>query len=539
MKLQGKGIGHGVALGTLVFWQPVVQDIRKRRVEETGEEIKRFHMAKEAAVKELSELYEAAVATIGEESALVFEIHQMMLEDPDYIDTATDTIRMECCNAEYAAHTAAEACAAMLAATGDTTMMERAADVRDAARRVIALLTGEKGRKALPDGPFLLGAHDLSPSETAQLDRKNVLGFALEAGAENSHTAILARAMGIPAVISLGEGRLAAADGVLCCMDGGLGELVLDPDAKALEAYREKSGEQARRRKDLEAYRGKPTRTKSGRPIELAANIGTPADLPGALANGAEAIGLFRSEFLFLQRDTPPDEETQYEAYKTVAESMGGKKVVIRTMDIGADKRVDYLALPQEENPALGLRGLRLSLQRPELFKTQLRALYRASAHGNVCILLPMVNSLEDVRRAKEMADRVRQELMAEYVEMAPSVPMGVMIETPAAALLSGVLAEQVDFFSIGTNDLTQYTLAVDRQSGGLDEFCDPRSEAVLRLVEMSVENAHQKGLWVGICGELAADRTLIKRFVEMGIDELSMVPAAILPMRKAISETE
>lgn len=534
--MNGKGVSPGIAIGRISFIERGGETVQKRAVTDTSAEITRFEEAKGLASSQLGELAVTTAEKLGAENALLFEIHQMMLEDLDFLESITGIVEAEKVCAEYAVERASEQFSAMLADTGDDYMKERAADVIDISRRLIGILTGRAEKLELGDEPSILAADDFTPSETAQLDCEKVLALATVGGAANSHTAIFARTMGIPAVIGLGDVLNASVSGKRAVLDGETGELIIDPDEEVLLEFRKKQSRLHSEAALLEKYRGKPARTKSGRDIKIFANIGSAADADAAVAGDAEGIGLFRSEFLFLESSDYPSEQVQYEAYKSVAEKMAGKPVIIRTLDIGADKQADYFGLPREENPALGMRAIRICLTRPEVFKTQLRALYRASAHGNIKIMLPMITSLSEIRKAKEYAGEARDSLRAEGIEFNESVPIGIMIETPASAVISDLLAKETDFFSIGTNDLTQYTLAIDRQNDSVSDFCDTRHEAILRLMRTAARNAHENGIEVGICGELASDTTLTETFIDMGIDELSVPPSSILRLRGIIA---
>jgi phosphotransferase system enzyme I (PtsI) len=477
------------------------------------------------------------VDKIGEENALLFEIHRMMLEDSDYCDPIVEIIKTEKACAEYAVNTAGSRLAQEFADMDDDYMKARSIDVYDVSKRVIGILSGEGQTLVRNDEPVILASDDFTPSETAQLDRSKVLALVSRQGAANSHTAIFARTMGIPAIISFGEFLSGDLSDKQAILDGETGVLYIEPEAEILRELEAKEERQRREKEKLEKLRGKPSVTKSGRSMKLFANIGSVSDADAALAGDAEGIGLFRSEFLYLGRNDYPDEDTQYESYRKVLEKMGDRQVVIRTLDIGADKQVDYFNLPKEENPALGMRAIRICLTRPDLFKTQLRAIYRASAHGNAAIMFPMITSVDELRRAKELAKAAREELAAKGFPFKADVPVGIMIETPASAVISDLLAKEADFFSIGTNDLTQYTLAADRQNDSIAAFCDTRHEAILRLIRLTCENAHKAGIWCGICGSLGADLTLTKTFVDMGLDELSVEPSYILKLRALIAE--
>jgi phosphotransferase system enzyme I (PtsI) len=535
--LQGKGVSAGIARGRLLFLKRKSASVEKRPVADAENEIERFNTARRTAADELDELSVSMAEKIGGENALLFEIHRMMLEDTDYVDPIVEIITKEKVCAEYAVNTAGSRLAREFADMDDEYMKARAVDVYDVSKRVIEILSGERRALSRRDEPAILAADDFTPSETAQLDRGKALALASRQGSVNSHTAIFSRTLGIPAVIGFGAFLTSDLSGKEAILDGDTGMLYIEPDPETIRSLEAKAEQEGREKEALEKMRGKPTFTKSGRPIKLYANIGAVSDADAALAGDAGGIGLFRSEFLYLGRNDYPDEDTQYESYRKVLEKMGGRQVIIRTLDIGADKQLDYLGLPKEENPALGMRAIRLCLTRPGLFKTQLRAIYRASVHGNAAIMFPMIASLHELQGAKKMVSAVQEELAAKGIPFKADIPIGVMIETPASALISDVLAGEADFFSIGTNDLTQYTLAIDRQNDSLTEFCDPHHEAILRLIRLTCENAHKAGIWCGICGSLGADVTLTKTFVEMGIDELSVEPSYILKLRSLISE--
>ena len=469
----------------------------------------------------------------------MFQIHQMMLDDPDLLEAIQNAIWGQSLSAESAAEQAGQNFAAAFAAMENPYMQARAADVLDITARMARLLGGAAESEFPGDSPCILAADDLAPSETARLQAGQVLAFATSGGSANSHTAIFARTMGIPAVAGLGPALLQLPDGVEVAVNGEEGTLLVNPDAPARLALEERRQQAESLRQRREAFRGKETRSRSGQKVLLCANIGSPADLKLALAGDAEGIGLFRSEFLYLQQNALPSEETQLEAYRAALEAMGNRQVIIRTLDIGADKQAAYLGLPAEENPALGLRAVRLCLSRPEIFITQLRALYRASPQGNLAVMFPMITSLDELRQCRTLAAKAREELRAEGLPFREDVPLGIMIETPAAALLSGELAREADFFSVGTNDLTQYTLALDRQNSALTRFADPANKAILRLVAMAAESAQAAGIWIGICGELGADERFTKTFLSLGIDELSVAPSAILPLREKIAQLD
>ncbi|MDR2446597.1 MAG: phosphoenolpyruvate--protein phosphotransferase [Treponema sp.] len=535
--LQGKGVSAGIARGRLSFLKRTSLSVAKRPIDDVEQEIKRFQAARATAAEQLDELAGSMTDKIGKENALLFEIHRMMLEDTDYTDPIIEIIKTEKVCAEYAVNTAGSRLSQDFADMDDEYMKARAIDIYDVSKRVIKLLSGEEQILEGKDEPVILAADDFTPSETAQLDRSKVRALVSAQGAANSHTAIFARTMGIPAIISFGAFLSEDLSGKDAALDGETGVLYIDPEPRIIKELEEKKERQRQERENLEKMRGKPTLTKARRPMKLYANIGSVSDADAALAGDAEGIGLFRSEFLYLGRNDYPDEDTQYESYRKVLEKMGDRQVIIRTLDIGADKQVDYFKLPKEENPALGMRAIRICLTRPDLFKTQLRAIYRASAHGNAAIMFPMINSLEELLKAKELARAVREELASKGIAFKEDVPIGIMIETPASALISDVLAREAAFFSIGTNDLTQYTLAIDRQNDSLSSFCDTHHEAILRFIRLTCENAHKAGVWCGICGALGADFSLTKSFVEMGLDELSVEPSYILKLRSIIAE--
>jgi len=528
---QGKAIFSGVAIGPVSFFQKEQKQVKRQKIEDAEAEIKRYEEAKAVAQQQLGELYEKALKDVGESGAQIFEVHQMMLEDDDYNDSVHSIIQTQMVNAEYAVATTGDNFSTMFASMEDEYFQARAVDMKDISERVINVLMGV-GQAKISDDPSIIVAEDLAPSETVQFDKSKLLGFVTRLGSSNSHTAILARTMNIPALIQIDIQE--AWNGKMAIIDGFTGKFIVDPDAEVLAEYEAKKAEQEERRKLLATQKGKETVTKSGKHIKLFANIGSVSDLPAAMENDAGGIGLFRSEFLYLQSDTYPTEDEQFRAYKMVAETMAGKKVIIRTLDIGADKQVDYFNLDKEENPAMGLRALRICQTRPEIFKTQLRALLRASAYGNIAVMYPMVISVEEVRKAKAMMAEVKAELDEAGIDHG-EVEQGIMIETPASVMISDLLAKEVDFFSIGTNDLTQYTLAIDRQNPKLDEFYNPHHEAVLRMIEMVADNAHKAGIWTGICGELGADLELTERFMAMGVDELSVSPTFVLPVREKI----
>ena len=537
--IQGKSVFGGVSIGKLMFYKRNEKVIKREHISDVDAEWKRFEAAKGQAVDQLKELYEKALEDVGEANAMIFEIHQMMLEDLDYLESIENIIRSQEVNAEYAVATTADNFAQMFASMDDAYMQGRAADVKDVSERVLDILCGvSAGVKEMTE-PCIIAADDLAPSETVQLDKSKVLGFATMYGSANSHTAILARTMNIPAVIGLGETLSSQYDGKMAVIDGFTGILYVDPDEETLARMQEKRAKDLEQKELLNQLKGKENVTRSGQKINVYANIGNVSDLGAVLKNDAGGIGLFRSEFLYLENSTFPTEEQQFAVYKQVAESMAGKKVIIRTLDIGADKQVDYFNLDKEENPALGYRAIRICLTRPEIFKTQLRALYRAAVYGNLSIMFPMIISVSEVKKIKEIIAQVQAELKAEGIPYKEDVELGVMIETPAAVMISRELAKEVDFFSVGTNDLTQYTLAIDRQNQKLDTFYDPHHPAVLAMIKMAADNAHAEGKWIGICGELGADLELTEEFLKMGLDELSVSPALVLPLRKRIRECE
>ena len=535
--LTGKSVFGGVAIGKIAFYKRNEITIKRIHVDDTEGEVKRFETAKEKAVAQLQELYDKAMEDVGESNAMIFEIHQMMLEDLDYVESIVNIITTQEVNAEYAIGTTADNFAAMFQAMDDAYMQGRAADVKDVSERLLQVLSDNSTDAMKMDEPAIIAADDLVPSETVQLDKEKVLSFITMHGSANSHTAILARTMNIPAVISLGEDLKKEYDGKLAIVDGLEGKVYIEPDAKTMEAMQEKQRKDQEQKELLEQLKGKENITKSGQKVNLYANIGNLADVGAVLKNDAGGIGLFRSEFLYLESETYPTEEQQFSVYKTVAENMAGRKVIIRTLDIGADKQVDYFGLCKEENPAMGYRAIRICLTRPEIFKTQLRALYRASAFGQIAIMFPMIISVNEVRRIKEIIEEVKKELTEEGIAFREDVELGVMIETPAAVMVSRELAKEVDFFSVGTNDLTQYTLAIDRQNQQLDAFYDSHHPAVLEMIRMAAANAHAEGKWIGICGERAADLSLTETFLDMKIDELSVAPGMVLPLRIRIRE--
>ena len=535
---QGKSVFGGIAIGHLCVYQKGEQQVTRQKIEDVEAEVKRFQVAREAAQAQLGELYDKAVKEVGEANAAIFEMHQMLLEDEDYQDSVENIIRTQQVNAEYATAVTSDHFSSMFAEMDDDYMKERAADIRDISERVIANLNGENKSKVVTDEPVIILADDLAPSETVQLEKDKVLSFVTVHGSVNSHTAILARTMGIPALVSTEMELTQDLDGKLAVVDGNHGTIYVDPDAETMEKMKTLKKEEEEKKELLQTFKNKESITLDGKRVLTYANIGNVKDLALVLQNGAEGIGLFRSEFLYLESETYPTEEEQFEVYKKVAETMAGKRVIIRTLDIGADKQADYFELAKEENPAMGVRAIRICMTRPEIFKTQLRALFRASAYGNIAIMYPMITSLSEIAQIKEIVEEVKAELDADGVPYG-TPEQGIMIETPAAATISDLLAKEVDFFSIGTNDLTQYTLAIDRQNQSLDAFFDAHHIAVLRMIYQTVQNAHKAGIWCGICGELGADSDLTELFLAMGIDELSVSPGRLLTIRRLICETD
>ena len=534
--LEGKSVFSGIAIGKISILQKADTSVKRTKVENPEAEITRVQEAKEKAVEQLQKLYDKALREVGESGAAIFEVHQMMLDDEDYLDSIDNIIRTENVNAEYAVATTGDNFADMFAQMDDDYMKARAADVKDISDRLVRVLSGHDEGDMDAAEPSIIVAEDLAPSETVQMDKSKVLAFVTRKGSSNSHTAILARTMNIPALINIEYDD--SMDGKMAVVDGKTGSLIVEPDADTLKKYQDQKDEELRQRAMLKELKGKTTETKSGHKIHLYANIGSTGDVASVLANDAEGIGLFRSEFIYLEKDNYPTEEEQFQIYKAVAQNMAGKKVIIRTLDIGADKQIDYFDMAHEENPAMGYRAIRICLDRPEVFKTQLRALFRASMFGNISIMYPMIISVTEVKQIKAIVAEVKKELTEQGIPFKDDVEQGVMIETPAAVMISDLLAKEVDFFSIGTNDLTQYTLAIDRQNAKLDNIYDSHHEAVLRMIQMVIDNAHKEGIWAGICGELGADQSLTKEFLAMGVDELSVSPGSILPLRKIILET-
>ena len=537
--LEGKSVFGGVAIGKIQFYKRNEITIKRTRVEDVEAEVERFQNAKAKTLELLKGLYEKALEDVGEANAMIFEAHQLMLEDPDYVESIENIICTQDVNAEYAIGATADNFAAIFEAMDDAYMQGRAADVRDVSERLLQALSSQNETVMVMDEPVIIAADDLVPSETVQLDKEKVLSFVTMYGSANSHTAILARTMNIPAVIGLGEALKEEYDGKVAIVDGVDGKVYIDPDEETMVSMQKKQKKDQEQKELLNQLKGKENVTKSGQKVNVYANIGNLADVGAVLKNDAGGIGLFRSEFLYLESDTYPTEEQQFAVYKKVAETMAGKKVIIRTLDIGADKQVDYFKLDKEDNPALGYRAIRICLTRPEIFKTQLRALYRASAYGQISIMFPMIISVAEVKKIKEIVEEVKAELRTEGAAFREDVELGIMIETPAAVMVSRELAKEVDFFSVGTNDLTQYTLAIDRQNQKLEDFYDSHHPAVLAMIRMAAESAHAEGKWIGICGELGADVTLTETFLKMGIDELSVAPGMVLKVRQKIREAE
>ena len=535
---QGKSVFGGIAIGRISVHKKDEQQVKRVRIEDSEQEILRYRQAKQTAMEQLQGLYQKALKEVGEANAAIFEIHQMMLEDDDYNESVENIIRMQQVNAEYAVASTGDNFAQMFSAMDDDYMRARSADVKDISERVLSVLGGRATGIAASGEPVIIVADDLAPSETVQLNKDLVLSFVTVHGSVNSHTAILARTMSIPALIGTAIPLTDDIDGKVGIVDGKNGCIYVDPDENTLGRMQQLKLEEQEKKELLQTLKGRENITIDGKKIMLYANIGNSKDLAAVLQNDAGGIGLFRSEFIYLERDAFPTEEEQFQIYRTVAETMAGKPVIIRTLDIGADKKCDYFGMEPEENPAMGCRAIRICLTRPEIFKTQLRALFRASAFGNISIMYPMIISVDELRKIKTIVAEIRQELTEQGVTFGEP-KQGIMIETPAAVMMSEELAKEVDFFSIGTNDLTQYTLAIDRQNPKLDAFYDPHHPAVLRMIQMVVENAHKAGIWAGICGELGADTTLTRRFLAMGVDELSMSPGSILPVRKIILETD
>ena len=533
----GKSVFGGIAIGKISVYQKKEQQVKRVKVEDPDQEMARYGKAKAEGIRQLQGLYDKALKEVGEANAAIFEVHQMMMEDDGYNESVENIVRSQGVNAEYAVATTGDNYAQMFSAMDDDYMRERAADVRDISERLLTILNGEDTGSVDADEPKIIVAEDLAPSETVQLDKDKVLSFVTVKGSLNSHTAILARTMAIPALVNTSMTLDSVMDGKLGIVDGASGTFYVDPDEKTLEEMKKRQEEDLSRKQLLQTLKGKDNVTLDGQKVMLYANIGNIKDLATVIQNDAGGIGLFRSEFIYLEKEDFPTEEEQFQIYRQVAQTMAGKRVIIRTLDIGADKQCDYFHMEHEENPALGCRAIRICLTRPEIFKTQLRALFRASVFGRIAIMYPMITSVQEVRQIKKIVEEVKQELTSQGVEFG-NPERGIMIETPAAAIISDDLAKEVDFFSIGTNDLSQYTMAIDRQNPQLDPFFDPHHPAVLRMISMIVENAHKAGIWAGICGELGADQSLTKEFLAMGVDELSVSPGSILPLRKIILET-
>lgn len=536
VKYQGKGVYGAIAIGRISVFKRQDVQVKRIKIDDTAGELARLEAAKEKATAQLQGIYEKALKEVGEANAQIFEIHMMMIEDDDYNEAITEMIQGQNVNAEYAVAVTADNFAEMFSSMDDSYMQARAADVRDISNRIIACMNDCETEHSLSGEKVIICADDLAPSETVSLDKEQVLAFVTSYGSSNSHTAILARNMNIPAIIGLGEAFLTEIqDGTIAIADGFTGSFIVDPDEATLSAYRQKQQAEEEKKKLLQELKGKENITLDGRKINIFANIGSVDNIGAVLVNDAGGIGLFRSEFLYLENTDYPTEEEQFKIYKRVLESMAPKKVIIRTLDIGADKQAEYFHLEKEENPALGLRAIRLCLSRPEIFRVQLRALYRASVYGKLGIMFPMITSTSELEEILALCNEVKRELDADQIDYSDSIELGIMIETPAAALISDRLAPMVDFFSVGTNDLTQYTLACDRQNPHIERFCDTHHEAILRLIELSAKNAHEHGAWIGICGELAADTTLTETFLRMGIDELSVSPTFVLKVRDAV----
>ncbi|MBD5542635.1 MAG: phosphoenolpyruvate--protein phosphotransferase [Lachnospiraceae bacterium] len=533
----GKSVFSGIAIGRISVYKKGEQQVKRNKITDVDAELNRFEDAKKTAIEQLQGLYEKALKEVGEANAAIFEVHQMMLDDGDYNESITNIIKSQEVNAEYAVASTGDNFSQMFAAMEDDYMRARAADIKDISERIITILSGNSDAAIGADEPAIIVADDLAPSETVQMDKDMVLSFVTVHGSLNSHTAILARTMAIPALVGTPLPLDETVDGKLGIVDGESGIIYVDPDEKTLEEMKKKQQEELQKKELLQSLKGKENITLDGQKIMLYANIGNIKDLATVLQNDAGGIGLFRSEFIYLDSEDYPTEEEQFQIYKKVAETMAGKRVIIRTLDIGADKQCDYFEMEHEENPAMGCRAIRICLTRPEIFKTQLRALFRASKFGNIAIMYPMITSVKEVRKIKEIVAEVKAELDASGIPYG-NPEQGIMIETPASVIVGDELAKEVDFFSIGTNDLTQYTLAIDRQNTKLDEFYDSHHPAILRMISMVVESAHKAGIWAGICGELGADQTLTQEFLAMGVDELSVSPGSILPIRKIVLET-
>lgn len=535
---QGKSVFSGVAIGKIFVYKKADNTVEKYQIEDAAAEIERFKAAQAKAITQLQALYEKTCKDIGEEEAMIFEMHQQLLEDLDYVESIQGIIEGEGLNAEYAVSVTAEQFAAMFIAMNDEYMSGRAVDVKDVSERVISILNGTQVAAEAMEEPVIILAEDLAPSETVQFEKDKLLAFVTQKGSANSHTAILARMMNLPSLVTTDIELKPEYNGKMGIVDGFTGRIYIEPDEVIMAEMKEKKRREEDRRRMLQTLKGLPTVTKAGKKVNLYANIGGVEDVDAVLENDCEGIGLFRSEFLYLGREDYPTEDEQFEAYKTVLSRMGGKKVIIRTLDIGADKQADYFNIAKEENPALGFRAIRICLERVDMFKTQLRAIYRASAYGKASIMFPMIISVSEIVRIKEIVNEVKEELRQKDIPFG-DVELGIMIETPAAVMISDLLAAEVDFFSIGTNDLTQYTLAIDRQNQALDTFYDAHHESVLRMIQKTIENAHAHGAWCGICGELGADMELTRKFVKMGIDELSVSPPFTLELRQKIREID
>lgn len=533
----GKSVFGGIAIGRISVYKKGEQQVKRTKIDDAEAEVSRYETARAEGIRQLQDLYDKALKEVGEANAAIFEVHQMMMEDDDYNESVGNIIRGQGVNAEYAVAATGDNFSQMFASMDDDYMRERAADVKDISERLLRILSGSSHAAVDTSEPAIIVADDLAPSETVQLDKEKVLSFVTVHGSLNSHTAILARTMAIPALVGTELPLDDTVDGKLGIVDGAKGIIYVDPDEQTMDLMKKKKEEEEEKKRLLQTLKGKENVTLDGQKVMLYANIGNIKDLATVVQNDAGGIGLFRSEFIYLEKDHYPTEEEQFQIYKQVAETMAGKRVIIRTLDIGADKQCDYFEMDHEENPALGYRAIRICLTRPEVFKTQLRALFRASAFGKIAIMYPMITSVKEVKRIQEIVSLVKAELTEQGIEFGQP-EQGIMIETPAAAIISDELAKEVDFFSIGTNDLTQYTLAIDRQNTKLDEFYDPHHPAILRMIKMVVENAHKAGIWAGICGELGADQTLTKEFLAMGVDELSVSPGSVLPIRKIVLET-
>jgi len=537
--IKGKGVSSGIAIGKIRFIGGEELKVRRIHCENSEAELERFHAAEKISMNQLQNLYDKAVKEVGEANAQIFAIHQMMLEDDDYTGSISNIITSQKVNAEYAVAVTSDNFSEMFSSMDDEYMQARSADVKDISDRLIKNLSGKDSEVSGSDEKVIIFADDLSPSETVQMDKNSVLAFVTAKGSSNSHTAILARTMSLPAIVGIGSQLDQSFNGKTAVVNAVTGEIFIDPDDETIAEHKKLISQNEERLKLINQLKGKENITADGRKINIYANIGGLADIGAALKNDAGGIGLFRSEFLYLENNDYPTEEEQFSVYKTAAENMAGKPVIIRTLDIGADKQIDYFNMPKEDNPAMGWRALRICLDRPEIFRTQLRALYRASAYGNIQIMVPMITSVWEVKEIKKIIDDIKKELENENIPFNENTPFGIMIETPAAVMVSDMLAEEVDFFSIGTNDLTQYTLAVDRQNTNIDKYYNPYHPAVLKLINIAVQNAHKKGIWCGICGELGGDPEMTRLFLAMGIDELSMAPGKILEIRKIVRETD